>query len=45
MEKWKKELLEELKKERPSYREMIEYCCDSCIADWKEPEEDEEEKK
>ena len=31
MEKWKKELLEKLKKERPSYREMIEYCCDSCI--------------
>lgn len=31
MEKWKKELLEKLKKERPSYGEMIEYCCDSCI--------------
>lgn len=31
MENYRKELLKEFKEKRPTYRDMIEFCCDSCV--------------
>lgn len=31
MENYRKELLKEFKKERPTYRDIIKFCCDSCV--------------
>lgn len=31
MDKWTKEFLERMKKERASYSEMIDFCCDSLV--------------
>ena len=31
MENYRKELLKEFKEKRPTYRDMIDFCCDSCV--------------